>query len=441
MPFSKVFGAIKRHFAGQKRELVVKSNNKRRKDIDLRDFCVPLHIEKLGIMTNNLRHIIFVLFCVLNFMSSNAQDSLSVSVLTCTPGKNLYAKFGHTALRLQNHTIQNDVVFNYGCFDGTANDFMWKFLLGQTDYLLEAEPYEFFVARYGRMGNGVTEQVLNLTQEESLQLAYLLLENIRPENQQYRYMWLYDNCTERARDMVERAVDGKIVYQRAPQEKTIRQMLNQCLVHDAWTEFGIDMILGAEIDKEVDKRIQMFLPAFYSSEVNEAQIERPNGSKVPFLAATQQILEDTNKNQSTPFLLSPLFVFALLLAVSVLLFIYEWKKGHYMPWLDVPMHIAQGTAGIIVAFLFFLSEHPAVDSNWLVIVFNPLPLFYAGWLIYCHKKRIHNKLSYINMAVLIIFIATMLVCPQSFNPAMWLVALSLLVRSLSQAHFTYHAQP
>ena len=392
-------------------------------------------------MTNYIRHIISALFCVLSLTSSKAQDSLSVSVLTCTPGADLYAKFGHTALRVQNHTTQNDVVFNYGCFDGSSNDFMWKFLLGQTDYLLEAEPYDFFVARYGHMGNGVTEQTLNLSQEESLHLAYLLLENIRPENQQYRYMWLYDNCTERARDMVERAVNGKIVYERAPQEKTIRQMLNQCLAQDAWTEFGIDMILGAEIDQEVDKRIQMFLPAFYSSEVDEAQIERQDGSKAPLLAATQEILTDTNENQPTPFLLSPLFVFAILLAASVLLFLLEWRKGHYMPWLDVPMHIAQGIAGIIVAFLFFLSEHPAVDSNWLVVVFNPLPLLYAGWLVYCHKKGIYNKLSYINMAVLIIFIATMAVCPQSFNVAMWLVVLSLLVRSLSQAHFTYHAQP
>lgn len=170
-------------------------------------------------MTNFLRHIILAIFCALNMMSSQAQDSLSVSVLTCTPGADLYAKFGHTALRVQNHTNQNDVVFNYGCFDGAANDFMWKFLLGQTDYLLEAEPYESFVARYGRMGNGVTEQTLNLSQEESLQLAYLLLENIRPENQQYRYMWLYDNCTERARNMVEHAVNGKIVYQRALEKR------------------------------------------------------------------------------------------------------------------------------------------------------------------------------------------------------------------------------
>ena len=119
-------------------------------------------------------------------------DSISISILTCTPGTDLYAKFGHTALRVKDHTLQQDVVFNYGCFDGTANDFVFKFILGQTDYLLEAEPYDYLVARYGYMGNGVKEQVLNLTKEEANRLLYLLLENIRPENQEYRYVWLYD---------------------------------------------------------------------------------------------------------------------------------------------------------------------------------------------------------------------------------------------------------
>ena len=400
-----------------------------------------MHLNRLGVMAKYLRHIILFVFCVLGLVRSAAEDSLSVSVLTCTPGVELYAKFGHTALRVQNHTTERDIVFNYGCFDGTANDFALKFMLGQTDYLLEAEPYAYFVARYEYMGNGVTEQVLNLSQEETQRLGYLLSENIRPENQQYRYLWLYDNCTERARDMVERAVDGTIVYPHAPQELTVRQMLHRCLEQDAWTNFGIDMILGAEIDQPVDKRIQMFLPAFYSREVDDAQIERIDGSKVPLLLATHQILADTNESQPTPFLLSPLFMFAILLVVTILLFIYEWRQGHYVLWLDVPMHIAQGMAGIIVAFLFFLSEHPAVDSNWLVVIFNPLPLFYAAWLIYCQRKHKPNRLSYINMAVLVMFTTTMAVCPQTFNPAMWLVVLSLLVRSLSQAHFTYHAQP
>ena len=81
-------------------------------------------------------------------------DSVEVSVLTCTPGSDLYAKFGHTALRVKDFTRGADVVFNYGCFDGSANDFVFKFLLGQTDYLLQDEPFDYLVARYGTWATG-----------------------------------------------------------------------------------------------------------------------------------------------------------------------------------------------------------------------------------------------------------------------------------------------
>ena len=36
-------------------------------------------------------------------------DSIEISLLTCTPGKDMYAKFGPTALRVRDYTINRDV--------------------------------------------------------------------------------------------------------------------------------------------------------------------------------------------------------------------------------------------------------------------------------------------------------------------------------------------
>lgn len=367
-------------------------------------------------------------------------DSIEVSILTCTPGKDMYAKFGHTALRVRDYTIRKDVVFNYGCFDYNANNFVLKFLLGQTDYLLDAEEFDFLKYRYGLLGNGVSEQVLNLSQEEANRLLMLLLENLRPENQEYRYNWLYDNCTERARDMIEKAVDGKIEYSdKVDENVTVRDMLHKCLDKSPWVSFGIDMILGDEIDRKVDKRIMMFLPDVFKTESEGAYIKKSNGEQVEYVAGRSQVLEDINGPEEAHLLGSPLFVFSLVLLCSIGLMLQEFKRKQKTVWLDVTLHICQGLAGLLVAFLFFFSEHPAVDSNWLVIIFNPLPLFYAGWMLYCHKKGRRNTLSYVNLAAIAGFLVTMAVCPQSFNVAMWLVVLSLLVRALSQAHFAYHS--
>lgn len=406
-------------------------------------------------MATHIKHIYLLVLLMLAWLPLSAQDvsanedsaavdlrldSIEISILTCTPGKDMYAKFGHTALRVRDYTIQRDVVFNYGCFDYNANNFVLKFLLGQTDYLLDAEEFEYLKYRYGMLGNGVSEQVLNLSQEEANRLLALLLENLRPENQEYRYNWLYDNCTERARDVIEKAVDGHIEYAGVLDEKmTVRDMLHKCLEKSPWVSFGIDMILGDEIDRKTDKRILMFLPNVFKTESDGAYIVKSNGERLEYVFGRSSVLEDTNAPDEAYVLGSPLFVFSLLLLGTIGLFLKELKRKRITVWLDVVLHTCQGLAGLLVAFLFFLSEHPAVDSNWLVILFNPLPLFYAGWLFYCYKKGKRNLLSYVNLAVTAGFLVTMAVCPQSFNIAMWLVALSLLVRALSQAHFAYHS--
>ena len=406
-------------------------------------------------MATHVKHIYLLVFLMLAWLPMSAQDayavedsatatlpldSIEISILTCTPGKDMYAKFGHTALRVRDYTIHRDVVFNYGCFDYNANNFVLKFLLGQTDYLLDAEEFDFLKYRYGMLGNGVSEQVLNLNQEEANRLLALLLENLRPENQEYRYNWLYDNCTERARDVIEKAVDGRIEYAGVvDEEMTVRDMLHKCLEKSPWVSFGIDMILGDEIDRKAEKRIMMFLPNVFKTELDGAYIVRGNGEKLEYVAGRSNVLEDTNGPDEAYLLGSPLFVFSLLLLGTIGLSLKEFKRKRITVWLDVVLHTCQGLAGLLVAFLFFFSEHPAVDSNWLVILFNPLPLFYAGWLFNCYKKGKRNLLSYVNLAVTAGFLVTMAVCPQSFNIAMRLVALSLLVRALSQAHFAYHS--
>ena len=368
-------------------------------------------------------------------------DSIEVSILTCTPGKDMYAKFGHTALRVRDYTRGEDVVFNYGCFDYNANNFVLKFLLGQTDYLLDDEPFDYLKYRYGMLGNGVTEQRLNLSQLEANRLLALLLENLQPENLEYRYNWLYDNCTERARDMLEKAVDGEIEYAGlADDDVTVRDMLHECLGNSPWVAFGIDLILGAEIDRRVDQRVMMFLPGVFEKESDGAHIVRANGERVVYVGARATVLEDKNEPDEATLVWAPICVFTLLLLGSMALSVEEFSRKRPTVWLDITMHVCQGLTGLLVAFLFFFSVHPAVDSNWLVIILNPLALVYAAWMWYCHKKERKNVLAYVNLVVMAGFLVTMCVCPQSFNPAMWLVVVTLLIRAAMQAHFAFHGK-
>ena len=89
-------------------------------------------------------------------------DSTIVSLITCEPGDALYAKFGHTAIRIRD-TRGLDLVYNYGIFDFRTENFYWKFMRGHTDYLLGVYPTEHFLQDYRERNSTVWEQELNMT--------------------------------------------------------------------------------------------------------------------------------------------------------------------------------------------------------------------------------------------------------------------------------------
>lgn len=374
--------------------------------------------------------------------NSMAYDSVVVSILTCTPGEDVYSKFGHTALRVKNCTRGYDDVFNYGCFNYNSENFLMKFILGQTDYLLQAEPTLYFMSRYQSMGNGVTEQVLNLTQDEANCLLSLLVENLMPQNQEYRYKWIGNNCTDKARFVVEDAVKGTVEYDysNANNDPTVREILHECLKEVPWVKLGVDLLLGQEIDNgiiqnnvstEEKHRLKMFIPAIFMEEADKAKIARKDGSQVPYVAAKNVLLVQTY-SESAPSPLTPTVVFGVLLLSVAAISIYDFKRKVKSMWLDITLCISQGLLGTLLTFLFFFSAHPGVNSNWLVIVFNPVALFYAGYLVYCHVKHKKNKLASVNLSVLVLFLLTMVLCPQAFNPAIYMMVLSLTIRGYVQ---------
>ena len=133
-----------------------------------------------------------ILTAFMTFQFSSAQkDSIRISLLTCQPGSAIYELYGHTAIRVQDFMQGRDIVFNYGLFDFNTPHFIWRFSLGQTDYLLGAGSIGPFMEEYETRGSKIWSQELNLTSQENAKLYYLLLENCLPQNREYRYNFLY----------------------------------------------------------------------------------------------------------------------------------------------------------------------------------------------------------------------------------------------------------
>ena len=171
------------------------------------------------------RFLLFLYLIICAFrLSAQALDSIRVSLITCSPGKEVYQLYGHTALRCENYTRQQDVVFNYGIFSFRQPHFVWRFVRGKCDYMVMGVDWKYFPLDYEERGSGIVAQELNLTRLEANLLYANLMENCRPENCEYRYNFLYNNCTTKVRDMIENAVRGRIAYPQMEEKKTYRQI-------------------------------------------------------------------------------------------------------------------------------------------------------------------------------------------------------------------------
>lgn len=389
-----------------------------------------------------VRKYVLVLVAVLVSLGLRAQtDSLQVSLLTCAPGTEVYQLYGHTALRMQDASKGVDVVFNYGVFDFNAPHFTWRFVLGECDYMVVAYPFSSFLNDYVRRGSQVTEQVLALTAEEKERLFRNLATNVQPQNCTYRYNFLLNNCTTKARDMIEQAVDGRVVYKEHEEHLTYREILHHYTHDFPWAETGNDLLLGAPCDTVLSDRACQFLPERLMRDMDGAQIYDQDENRRPLVGETHILLPDVPEKRMKPVAdswqgklvdwLTPLRSALCLLTVCLLVMAAEWRWRRMWWCVDAVLMTVQGIVGTLLCFMLLFSQHPTVDQNWQALVFNPLPLLCMPWVVRSARRRRTCLYHYVNLLWLTLFVLFMAWIPQNFCTPMLPLALALLTRPVS----------
>lgn len=384
--------------------------------------------------------ILFVLSQVVAW-ASPAADSLRVSLLTCSPGKEIFELYGHTALRVTNLTKEsdltqnnrtNDLVFNFGVFSFNQPHFIARFIKGDTDYTMDAVPFDVFLKSYFRDGRHVEEQILNLNQAESHRLLQALMNLWTQENWSYRYNFFKDNCTTRARDIIEQAMDGHIVYAPSVKNKAIsyRSIVHEYTADSPWDEIGQDILLGAEADEPIDGRAQQFVPYHLKKAFSKANIQRTDGTCLPLVQQELQHVSDTAAVPAARHI-SPTVIAIIWLLITAGIVALRWKKKDtgYLWFYDALPLLLQGCMGVIIAYLFLFSSHPTVNSNWLLIIFNPIPLLYLPVALTKAKKRKKDYYHAIATVILLAFCLFAGIIPQDIPTAIILLAWNLLILS------------
>lgn len=300
-------------------------------------------------------------------------DSLTVSLITCYPGPEIYELCGHEAIRVRGEG--RDSVWNYGVFNFNEPNFVYRFVKGETDYMCAGYPFAWFLPEYRQRGSRVVEQELNLTQTEARKLLRLLQTEALPQNSRYRYNYVKDNCATRILDRMDEATGPKIVYPDSVTFRSFRDEMRAYHRNYPWYQFGIDLALGSGIDHHISSREEMFVPMEMMAKAGDAHFL--DGRK---LVRRTNVLVDGEGDvtlPATPWWATPLAVALAIFAFSAILSAYDLKRNTITRWAFFLWFMIIGLAGTLVAFLVFISSHEATDPNTLLLWLNPLQLIMA----------------------------------------------------------------
>ena len=357
-------------------------------------------------------------------------DSVRVSLVTFYPGSEPHNIWGHSEIRVQQGP--NDLYYNYGVFDFQAPAFMWRFMLGETDYI--CQPVPRFYATIGMEERRMVEQELNLPQDRAIKVRDFLWKNALPENRTYRYKFLSDNCSTRPRDIIEMAAGDGLQYPAMGDTTvTYRDILAHYCRNYAWEKFGIDLVLGWNVDTVIDQRATMFIPMLLMDAVAGATITTDSVTMPLVKNTTVPIDKSTEGNvrPPTPWYFSPLTVAILVLALTLLVTCRDWRRRDVSRWLDTILFTVAGLAGCILFFLIFFSTHEATSPNVNIVWLHPLLLLLAILPWFKKTQPAARWLHALNALVVALLMLAWPWQPQVAHVAFFPLMTALVARSLT----------
>lgn len=381
----------------------------------------------------NLKYaLLLFILSILSMFQLNAQGNelsptAEISILTIGPGDNLNDAFGHNGFRINDGSLGMDIVFGYGEYDFETPNFYLKFAQGKLNYKISLDYFSDFYRQYAIVYNRtIEEQVLDLSQTEKQNLYEFLINNYQPENRKYLYDFFYDNCATKIRDVAENAIEGNIEFNPPDnfEPKTFRKLIHDHTGRNTWGSFGIDLALGAVIDKEATPREHMYLPVYIHEFFGNATL---NGTE-NLVKKSTVLYQRVEPPTESDFLWSPLMIFGILALIILYITYMDFKNHRRSKWLDISIFAITGTIGIVVLLLWFATDHSATANNYNLLWAFPINLFVIGQLLKPQVKGWFKK--YLKFLIILLVLMTFhwVIGIQVFALAMIPLMVALVVR-------------
>ena len=309
--------------------------------------------------------VLFLFLCIVAFWGQAQDAQLSplskISLLTVGTGEDLAAKFGHSAIRLQDPTLGIDEVYGYGTYDFEDPNFYLNFTRGKLSYTISRIPFKYFKYSYQQEKRWVKEQVLDVDLEQRNAIVSFLEHNLLPQNKKYKYDFLFDNCATRIPMVFEKTLGNtfKFDYNYLKEQLTFRELIRLKLNPNSWSNFGIDLALGSVIDRAATPYEHLFLPIYVYEQMKHTTL---NGK--PIVKKESILLDIPEQEDKSLFIATPLFWLCVLLVIVGYFTYRDYKNLRRNRWLDFTLFTITGLAGVLILFLWFATDHLATKANF-----------------------------------------------------------------------------
>ena len=351
-------------------------------------------------------------------------DAAQASILTCSPGSQLYSAFGHTAIRITDLAAEPplDRVYNFGTFQ-FSDGFYARFIQGELIYSLSTSTFGGFLEEYIRSGRGVKEQELAFSPEDIARLDAYLLAHAHPDHRDYRYLFLYDNCATRVITVLQETFGDRLTVDCLDrQDSSFRDLLRAKLGGIPLTRFGIDVVLGLPVDAPLGKCGDAFLPDHLAAELEEMVLDARTMEERPLVRKRRELLPS----------MLPAFpdepgwpvgaawgLFAVCLLETGLR-----KRGLRKILLPVT-----GTVGCLLAFLWFGTDHADTRYNLNVLWAFPLHLLGPGLSVRSPqwKRHLGRAMGLMALGTALLSATRLSETVQDFHPAVLPLGLAVFL--------------
>ncbi len=298
-------------------------------------------------------------------------DGAEAWLVTFSPGEIYWERFGHNAIWLREPATGLDHTFNFGYFDFEQEDFFQKFIRGRMLYFSVAQPSEREFRFYRQQNRSIRLQKLKLAPAQYLQLRDYLLNEVRPENRDYRYDYYLNNCSTRIRDALDIALDGALSDRSKanPAKLNFRDQTRRLTQMQFWYYLGLELGLGYPVDREVSRWDEMFIPMVVADELADMSLE---GGEA-LITVDSMLFSSTAPEPAV----NPGSIWYRYLLLGLLVTGLAWLSGKFMPpvWLQGlcgAWVLISSTSGMILAALWLFTDHEVAKYNANLLLFNPL---------------------------------------------------------------------